>query len=218
VLLVLVGVWQLRRPGEPTPWASYLCYSVSAVLWLTSIPLGPPLGYGLSAVSLAVELAVRLREQVVAQRQHVAIPFDVELLAERFGLLVIVALGEGVVQIAGALSHRHLSAGPVAAGLAGFVVLATLWWGYFDFAAGPGADAYARDLDDHAVYALTRDVFVFGHFFVVGAVLAASAGIGAVVSPPPSPSSRPRATTGHRQRLVATAAVLVVGRLGPARP
>jgi low temperature requirement protein LtrA len=182
VLLALVGIWQLRRPGDPPPVASYVCYSVSAVLWLASIPLGAPVGYVLWAVSLTVELVVRLREQVVAQRRHVAIPFDVELLVERFGLLVIVALGEGVVRIAGALSHRHLTAGPVIAGLAGFVILATLWWGYFDFAGGPGATAYDRDLDDHAIYAMTRDVFLFGHFFVVGAVLATSAGIGAVVA------------------------------------
>ena len=153
VLLGLVVVWQLRRPGEPPPRSSYVCYSVSAALWLASIPVGPPLGYGLWAVSLAVELAVRLREQVVAQRRHVAIPFDVELLAERFGLLVIVGLGEGVVQIAGALSHRHVSAGPVTAGIAGFVILATLWWGYFAFADGPGVGGYERGLVDHAVYA-----------------------------------------------------------------
>jgi low temperature requirement protein LtrA len=181
VLLVLVGVWQLRRPTEATPWPSYVCYSTSAVLWAVSILVGPPVAYGLWAVSLAVEVGVRLQEQVVAQRRHVAIPFDVDLLAERFGLLVIVALGEGVVRIAAALSHRHISAGPVAAGLAGFMVLATLWWGYFDYAGGPGAEAYDRDLDDHGVYALTRDVFLFGHFFVVAGVLATSAGIGAAV-------------------------------------
>jgi low temperature requirement protein LtrA len=181
VLLALVVVWQVRRPGEATPRASYLCYPVSAVLWLASIPVGPPAGYGLWATSLGVELAIRLHEQVAAQRRGVAIPFDVGLLVERFGLLVMVALGEGVLQIVGALSHRHVSAGPVAAGLAGFVVLAALWWGYFDFARGSGAAAYEQVTGDRAVYAVARDVFVFGPFFLVGAVLAAAAGIGGVV-------------------------------------
>jgi low temperature requirement protein LtrA len=266
VLLGLVCVWQVRRPGSPPPRASYVCYSVSAALWLASIPVGPPFGYALWAVSLAVELVVRLREQLVAQRRHVAIPFDVELLAERFGLLVIVGLGEGVVQIAGALSHRHVSAGPVAAGLAGFAILTTLWWGYFDFADGPGTGAYQRGLDDHGVYALTRDVFLLGHFFVVAAVLATSAGIGAVVDAAVAHESIadglrllcdalvlyvvtgavlaarlggdarrlavvaacvaaalaliavPADRWSPEAALIAVAAVLLVGRLGPARP
>ena len=184
-LLVLVVVWAQRNPDAERPVPSYVCYSISAVLWAASIPLGPPAGYVLWAVALAVELGVRIQEQAVQRRRHVARPWDVELLVERFGLLMMVALGEGVVQIATSMSHTDPAAGVVTSGLAGFAIVATLWWGYFDFASGPATDAFeqleAKADSDWAVYRLARDAFIYGHFFLVGAVVAAAAGIGAVV-------------------------------------
>jgi low temperature requirement protein LtrA len=184
-LLVLVAVWAQRHPGAERPTASYVCYSLSATLWAASIPLGPPAGYVLWAVALAVELGVRIHEQAASRRRHAARPWDVELLVERFGLLMMVALGEGVVQIATSMSHTDPAARVVVSGLVGFGIVATLWWGYFDFAAGPATDAFdpleARPDHDRAVYRFARDTFIFGHFFLVGSVVAAAAGIGAVV-------------------------------------
>jgi low temperature requirement protein LtrA len=185
VMLVLVAAWQLAHPDDRPPSASYICYSVSAVLWAVSIPLGTPGAYGLWAVSIGVELVIRIREQIGVQPSVGAVRFDIELLVERFGLLVIVALGEGVVQIAAAMAQIEPSSKVVMTGLAGFGILASLWSSYFDFASANMTVAFedARVDPDprHRAFALVRDVFVFGHFALVGAVLAASAGLGAIV-------------------------------------
>src|ERR687896_1899485 len=54
--------------------------------------------------------------------------------AERFGLVVIIALGESIVAI-GAGLEGEVDAGVVAAAAFGLVVACTLWWAYFDWVA-----------------------------------------------------------------------------------
>jgi low temperature requirement protein LtrA len=54
--------------------------------------------------------------------------------AERFGLIVIIALGESIVAI-GAGVERTVDGGIVAAAVLGTVVAAALWWLYFDVVA-----------------------------------------------------------------------------------
>src|SRR5829696_8047451 len=51
--------------------------------------------------------------------------------AERFGLIVIIALGESIVAIGAGVSS-DLDAGVIAAAALGLVVSCALWWAYFD--------------------------------------------------------------------------------------
>ncbi len=55
--------------------------------------------------------------------------------AERHGLIVIVALGESIVALGLGASAIPLTAGPLLAATLGFVVVACLWWAYFDVVA-----------------------------------------------------------------------------------
>jgi low temperature requirement protein LtrA len=52
--------------------------------------------------------------------------------AERHGLIVIIALGESIVAIGVGASGVSLTAGIVSAAVLGIVVIAALWWAYFD--------------------------------------------------------------------------------------
>jgi low temperature requirement protein LtrA len=55
--------------------------------------------------------------------------------AERFALVVIIALGESIVAVGAGLEGVALSADTIAAALAAIVIAATLWWAYFDITA-----------------------------------------------------------------------------------
>ena len=55
--------------------------------------------------------------------------------AERYGLIVIIALGESVISLGVAARHRSLTIGIVSASLLGILVIAALWWAYFDVLA-----------------------------------------------------------------------------------
>ena len=54
---------------------------------------------------------------------------------ERYGLIVIVALGESIIAIGVGASDVRLTFGPVTAAILGVVVIAALWWAYFDVMA-----------------------------------------------------------------------------------
>jgi low temperature requirement protein LtrA len=55
--------------------------------------------------------------------------------AERFGLIVIIALGESIVAIGAGLEGVTLGAGEIVAAIAAIALAAALWWSYFDVVA-----------------------------------------------------------------------------------
>src|SRR5207302_6453159 len=55
-----------------------------------------------------------------------------EHFVERFGLIIIIALGESIVAI-GVGAAGPLDAGVIVAALLGITVVACLWWAYFDW-------------------------------------------------------------------------------------
>jgi low temperature requirement protein LtrA len=55
--------------------------------------------------------------------------------AERFGLIIIIALGESVVAIGAGLEGVELTAGTLVGAVAGITVACALWWAYFDVVA-----------------------------------------------------------------------------------
>src|SRR5881296_3864341 len=56
-----------------------------------------------------------------------------EHFVERFGLIIIIALGESIVAIGVGAARLPLDAGVIAAALLGMTVAACLWWSYFDW-------------------------------------------------------------------------------------
>ncbi|HEV3002432.1 MAG TPA: low temperature requirement protein A [Solirubrobacteraceae bacterium] len=93
--------------------------------------------------------------------------------AERFGLIVIIALGESIVAI-GAGVERGVDAGVVAAAVLGIAVAAALWWLYFDVVALVAERRLARAAPGREQNAIARDAYGYLHLpMVAGIVLVA---------------------------------------------
>jgi low temperature requirement protein LtrA len=86
--------------------------------------------------------------------------------AERFALIVIIALGESIVAIGVGTSHLERDATYALSVVVAFVGVAALWWEYFDFTAVAAARALGR-ASPEARGPLARDVFTFFHYPVV---------------------------------------------------
>ncbi|MFE3763837.1 low temperature requirement protein A [Streptomyces sp. NPDC059104] len=155
-------------------------YLVAAAAWLFSAALPAPACYPVWAAALLLEAVPALRAPRGATAT-VRATIDGPHLVERFGLFVIIVLGEGIVQIVAALgSTGHAGAPTVLTGLAAFVLLAAVWWLYFDFGSEASlALLKARPSD---VWPLLRDGFALGHLLLVGGIVALSAGLGAAVT------------------------------------
>ncbi len=91
--------------------------------------------------------------------------------AERYGLFIIIALGESIVAIGLGASEAPRDALFAASVTIAFVGVAALWWAYFDFLALGAERALARlPIDRRGPMA--RDIFSFFHFaFVLGIIL-----------------------------------------------
>ena len=86
--------------------------------------------------------------------------------AERFALIVIIALGESIVAIGIGTSDLERDATYAFSVVVAFAGVAALWWAYFDFTA-VAAERALRRASPAARGPLARDVFTYFHYPVV---------------------------------------------------
>jgi low temperature requirement protein LtrA len=96
-------------------------------------------------------------------------------LAERYGLVLIIALGEAFVAIGIGATGVGIGPGEVIAAILGLLVATSFWLAYFDFFSIRGERMLA-DLQGPDRIALARDVYAYAHLpMIVGIVLFAFA-------------------------------------------
>jgi low temperature requirement protein LtrA len=94
-------------------------------------------------------------------------------LAERYGLVLIIALGEAFVAIG--IGVGKIGLGEVAAAILGLLVATSFWLAYFDFFSIRGEQMLANARGPDRI-ALARDLYAYGHLaLIVGVVLFAFA-------------------------------------------
>jgi low temperature requirement protein LtrA len=96
-------------------------------------------------------------------------------LAERYGLVIIIALGEAFVAIGIGATGIGIGLGEVVAAILGLLIATSFWLAYFDFFSIRGARMLA-DLQGPDRVALARDLYAYAHLpMIVGIVLFAFA-------------------------------------------
>ena len=96
-------------------------------------------------------------------------------LAERYGLVIIIALGEAFVSIGIGAAGIHIGPGEVAAAILGLLVATSFWLAYFDFFSIRG-EQMLRAREGPERVALARDAYAYAHLpMIIGIVLFAFA-------------------------------------------
>ncbi len=93
-----------------------------------------------------------------------------EHFVERFGLIVIIALGESIVAIGVGSSGLPLDAEVIGAALLGVTVSACLWWAYFDWVVYV-AQARLVEATGAERARLARDAYSYLHLPMVGGIV-----------------------------------------------
>lgn len=96
--------------------------------------------------------------------------------AERHHLIVIIALGESIVAIGIGATAGGLGAGVVSAALVGIVIIAALWWAYFDVLAIGAQQLLARVTGVERA-TLARDYYSYLHLLMVAGVVLFALGL-----------------------------------------
>ncbi|MFI7220897.1 low temperature requirement protein A [Micromonospora maritima] len=93
--------------------------------------------------------------------------------AERHALMVLIALGESIIALGLGPKTGLPLTGPVAvAALLGILIVAALWWAYFDTLAFALEQALHHARDEAARRRLARDVYTFLHLpMIIGTIL-----------------------------------------------
>jgi low temperature requirement protein LtrA len=150
------AAFRLARTAVPAPAllvvAGFLDGAAQIALWLAALALdyAGPYVFGVRGFSVSAE--------------H---------FAERYGLIVIIALGESIVAIGIGAAGIELDAGVVLAALLGIALACCLWWSYFDVVAG-AARRRLSEARGHDRARLARDCFSYLHLpMFAGIVLVA---------------------------------------------
>jgi low temperature requirement protein LtrA len=167
-------------------------YTLSAFLFLVSLAVPGPWRYVLWGVAIAIESGalldddreasrhLRQRRERTAEALEAMKPtrpgeaLDAHHFAERFGLVLIILLGEVVVE-AGQSSVDVDTTGGWAALVAAMIMAGALWWLYFDSAADINLRVLALSGGSPTI---ARTIFAVGHMLPAFALLMISAGVG----------------------------------------
>ncbi|MGB3294854.1 MAG: low temperature requirement protein A [Phormidesmis sp.] len=128
IILLYLQAWrQVPQSRELT--ARYtMSFSAAFLLWLLSIVVPPPARFFLWAIALLIEVSngpityLTIRH-VPKQKSH---------MDERFGLFVIIVLGEAIIAVASGVAETDWRWVSVLTATGGFLTAVSLWWMYFE--------------------------------------------------------------------------------------
>lgn len=95
--------------------------------------------------------------------------------AERFALIVIIALGESIVAIGTGLEGA-LDAGTIVAALLGLVLAFALWWAYFDVVALV-AERHFHEAQGERRLRMARDSYSYLHLPMIAGIVLVALGV-----------------------------------------
>ena len=169
----LVTQWLRAAHGDPGHRGTSLAYAVGIAVvqvgWLLRLLLPD----GLLLPSFFLLVLAELAVPVVAERRGQPV-FHAEHIAERYGLFTLIVLGESVLSATIALEAAFTSTeNPVALvtlGVAGLVILFSMWWIYFEQPAHERLTSLRTSLR-----------WGYGHILVFASAAAVGAGLAVAV-------------------------------------
>jgi low temperature requirement protein LtrA len=169
----MIGQW--LRAAHQNPERREVCkifivtLTISQLGWVVLLFLD--LGIGSTFACIAVLVLVELVGPIVAEQVRGGTPWHAHHIAERYGLMVIIALGEGLLGTTAALGALITVTGwtldAALLGLAGVALPFGMWWIYFVIPSGDLLHAYRRRVFGWG----------YGHIPLFGAVVGVGAGM-----------------------------------------
>ncbi|MCM0673370.1 low temperature requirement protein A [Micromonospora phytophila] len=170
LVLLMVAALTSARPDAPE-----VLGQLVASLWLAAIVVDLAGGY------------LVLRFWCVSSARH---------WSDRYALIILIALGESIISTGVAVSGRPISWSVVGAIVTSMVLLATLWWAYFDTDAVVGERTLqARTGDQRA--ALARDAYAYLHLPMIAGLMLLAVGLREILDVLSEPSGPARTPLGH---------------------
>ncbi|GAB3935932.1 low temperature requirement protein A [Kribbella albertanoniae] len=161
--------------------AAFTTFTVGAFLTGPLFVVGALLPAGPRTAVWAGAALIDLSVPFLARKRLSSAPFNASHVAERFGLFVIIALGETVIETGSAAGEHDLDALRLGALAAAFAVCCGLWWVYFAFSAPAIHEAIESAT---ARIEIIRPVLSYGHLVLIAGIIGIAVAMGAAVREP----------------------------------
>ncbi len=178
--LILLGLylraWRHVSDARDTIRIYLLAVGVSAAIWAVSLLLPGNLRY----LAWAIAVLVDALGPLLVTRGDDRLPLTIEHLPERFGLLVILVLGEAVGGAVRGVHDAGWATSSVLIAAVGFVIAAAMWWSYFDTGGRASAEELEEETEDEQgepEVDQRHDLFIYGHLPLTFGVVLAGIGI-----------------------------------------
>ncbi|MDR2873467.1 MAG: low temperature requirement protein A [Methanobrevibacter sp.] len=184
VLLRLILVLEYRGVGRELPESKPITdrysigFFIAACIWLFSIAVPYPYNFIVWIFALIADLLT----PIAAGELHIKFPPHPAHLPERFGLFIIIVIGEAIVSIVDTMAEMHLTLLTSCIGIIGLILSFTLWWGYFEEANG----AEKRVREKGKVIAKYQ-LWIYSHFPLMLGILGVAVGIKQIIHSPTAP-------------------------------
>jgi low temperature requirement protein LtrA len=185
-LLFGASYWAARLLLYALMWSSYRGvgfnpFTAAAFVTGPLLTLGGLADGNVRTALWALAAGVDLLVPFLARRRMAGIAYEPSHLPERFGLFLIIALGESVAEACNVAAEQPATPARLAAVAVAFALACALWWVYFVFAAG--AIRYALRTAEVAMEVI-RPVLPYGHLGFIGGIIAVAAATGEVILHP----------------------------------
>jgi low temperature requirement protein LtrA len=175
VIMRVALLFQWLRAAREDPARRRICLTYAATISIAQVgwvvQIVAPLSSSATIVLGAVLVLIELSGPALAERQAGGTPWHADHIAERYSLFAIIALGEGVVGTAAALSavidRQGWTLSAVLVGIAGVGLTFGMWWVYY---LVPSGEILKRHRDRASVWGYVQ-------ILIVTSIVATGAGL-----------------------------------------
>jgi low temperature requirement protein LtrA len=172
--LLLVGMyartWRRARDARGFAARYAAAFSIVAALWAVSIFVPEPWRFVLWGAAILTDLATG----PIVYLTSASRPTQISHMSERFGLFVIIVLGESIIAVGTGVADTDWRWQGVIAAVAGFFGAVCIWWLYFDKTDESVINRAVRS-DRGGI--LRSFVYGYAHYLVYAGITAASVGV-----------------------------------------
>ncbi|GAA2031407.1 low temperature requirement protein A [Agromyces tropicus] len=169
----LVALWARAAAQDPehrrTSVSMAVGIAITQVAWVVLVLADPPIGiwFAIGFVLFLAEVGL----PTIAQRARGWLPWHPHHLAERYGLLAIIAFGEVIlgttIAVRALVEEQGVTVDAITLGFAGVALTFGLWWTYFMLPTGELLEAFPR----------RATAYTAGQMVVYPAIAAVGAGL-----------------------------------------
>ena len=177
VRIIHISLYAVITVGDHAQRRQLMIFLIALIPAVTLIFVGAALGgqaqLWLWLAAMAYDLVATRVGSVLGRGWRVP---SVEHWAERYGLIVILALGESIVAIGVGVAREPIDLPIILGSAASVTISVLLWWSYFSRLAAQGEHALA-ERDERSRATLAGDAYSYTHFVIIAGIILTALGI-----------------------------------------